>query len=248
MVTGDLTETGSWQDAVHAFKPASCVHLAWQGLPDYSPEACQRNFDASVRLFDTLASAGTSRVVVAGSCWEYGNARGAISEDAVAQQPGVFASTKIDLLNQLRGRAGASGLGFGWARIFFVYGPGQRRTSLIPHVCASYAEGRPPDVRRPEAVEDFVHIDDVAAALVALTEPAVPSGVYNVGSGQPTRVADIVNRIAVLHGQAPPYPAAEGANGLWADTKRIFEATGWRARIDIADGLARTCALMNLTA
>jgi len=80
IVAGDLGHDGRWQEEVEHFAPEWCIHLGWEGLPDYSLARCRSNLDANVRLVQTLVNAGVRRVVVAGSCWEYGRAVGAVHE------------------------------------------------------------------------------------------------------------------------------------------------------------------------
>src|SRR5262249_48312062 len=92
----------------------------------------------------------------------------------------------------------ATGTALLWARIFYIYGSEQRRTSLIPSAFRSLQEGKQPDVRTPEAVQDFIHVDDVARGLAAIAISKAPPGVYNLGSGQRTRVGDLVELIAGL--------------------------------------------------
>ena len=241
----DLGQGGEWTREVAAFRPQWGLHLAWEGLPDYSPERCRQNLHASVRVLDAVARAGVTRVVVAGSCWEYGAVSGPMAEDATPGDVGVFAATKAELLGELTRLASDFGLGFRWARVFFVYGAGQRATSLIPHLQAAYAAGRAPDIREPGSVQDFVHIDDVAEALVTLAAADVPSGIFNVGSGEPTRVGDVANRVADYYGRPRPYPALPEGRGFWADMTKMHSSTAWRARTGIDAGIKKTLAMLD---
>ncbi len=244
-IAADLGTTGDWIGEIAKFQPEWCIHLAWQGLPDYSLERCRANLDAGLRLLDAVAQPGLRRMVVAGSCWEYGRVSGAVSEDRVPVDPGVFAATKQALLTVLDSVARDKGFDYRWARVFFVYGPGQRPTSLIPHLHAAYAAGRAPDVRQPDAVQDFVHVDDAAAALVALVERDAPSGIFNVGSGRPTSVGRVANRAADHYGTKRPFDSLGEGQGFWADTSKMYASTGWRARIGVDEGLETTLAALD---
>ena len=244
-ITADLGKSGDWLGEISRFRPDWCLHLAWEGLPDYSLERCRVNLDASIRLLDAVSRSGVKRVVVAGTCWEYGNASGAVAEDDPPLAVDVFAATKEALLRLLASIARVRGFEYRWARIFFVYGPGQRSMSLIPHLHSAYAAGQEPDIREPEAVQDFVHVDDVAAALMTLAATAAPSGVFNVGSGQPTKVGQIANRVADYYGKKRPFLAPREGRGYWADVSKIHSLTGWRGRIGLEEGIDRTLAALN---
>lgn len=244
-VPADLGADGDWTAEIARFRPDWCLHLAWEGLPDYSLGRCRANLDAGIRLLEAASRAGVRRVVVGGSCWEYGRVTGAVAEDAVPLDTGIFASTKRALMTVLDSVARDAAFDYRWARIFFVYGPGQRRQSLLPHLQAAYAASQTPNVREPGAVQDFIHVDDVATALVALASADGPSGVFNVGSGQPTAVGEIANRAADHYGRPRPFDGVAAGPGFWADTGKTQAATGWRSSIAIADGIERTLTALD---
>ena len=239
-VVGDIPRDGGWQEAIEDFAPEWCIHLAWDGLPDYSLARCRANLDANVALLQTLVRANVGRMVVAGSCWEYGRAADAVREEDSPIDCGVFAATKNAVRNMLEGVSREAGFDYRWARIFFAYGPGQRSASLIPYLHASFARGTVPALREPNAVQDFVHVDDVARGLVMLAQCQAPSGIFNLGSGRPTSVGEIANRVARHYGQSPPFVCVDPGPGLWADISRTNSATGWRPEIGIADGIEMT--------
>jgi nucleoside-diphosphate-sugar epimerase len=244
-IAADLRQVGQWKAEIQGFRPECCVHLAWQGLPDYSLDWCRINLDASLRLLEVVSACGVSRVVVAGSCWEYGRARGAVTEQAAPLEPGTFASTKLALLSVLGGFARDAGFDYRWARVFFVYGPNQRKTSLIPALRSAYLAGRTPDVREPGAVQDFVHVDDVAAGFLALVESPGPSGAFNLGSGQPTSVADVANLVADYYGRERPFQMVPPGSGFWADTTKARSSTAWAPRLGIQEGVTRMLATLD---
>lgn len=237
---GDLDRPREWGQRLEDFKPQWCLHLAWEGLPDYSPARTRANLDAGLRLFETLLRARIRRVVVAGTCWEYGAAAGMVSETRAPADCGVFATAKNTLRSALGSAARATDLEYRWGRIFFVYGPGQRPDSLIPSCRAAFAAGRAPDIRQPRVAQDFIHVDDVAEGLVALVERDIASGVYNLGTGRPTSVGAVANAVARHFGVAPPYADSSHDLGFWADNAKTAGATGWRARTSLENGIDRT--------
>lgn len=244
----DLGESGGWIDDVATFAPDWCFHLAWEGLPDYSPERCRANLAASRRLLDAVANARIARLILAGSCWEYGTASGPMTEDRSPADAGVFAMTKLELLESVRDVAAQRAFEYRWARLFFLYGPGQRPTSLIPSLRTSYLAGRAPEIREPGAVQDFIHVRDAAEGLVALAAADTPSGIFNLGTGRPTSVAAVANQVADACGQARPFESIVAGPGFWADTTRTSAASGWRARIGIEAGIAQTLAVLDALA
>jgi len=237
---GELAQPHKWKAEVERFAPQWCVHLAWEGLPDYSLPQCRANLDASIRLIETLVDVGAERIVMAGTCWEYGSASGAVKEDRPASGCGVFAATKHALRMVLESFARDRGIEYRWARIFFAYGPRQRAASLIPQCHAAYSHGGSPDVRHPGLTQDFIYVDDVAQGIAAITQADAGSGVFNLGSGVPTTVAYVVNRVAKHFGAPPLFSLRQAESGFWADISKTTAATGWKAQTSIDDGITQT--------
>ena len=240
-VACDLFEPASWLGSVKNFAPDCCIHLAWAGLPDYSLAITRRNFDGGLNLFQALREIGCPRVIATGSCWEYGDLSGALREDQLPGRQGVFGAFKS--AQQMIGQSLLSDAGIRliWTRPFFIYGPGQRAGSLIPSCISAFAHGRTPEIRSPDAVQDFIHVEDVARALAALVTAPSADGIYNLGSGQPRRVRDMVNVVARLMNQlAFDPPRTDAPAGMWADISRIRNDTGWEPQLSLEKGIGKT--------
>lgn len=244
-VHGDLAEAASWRDAAREFSPEACIHLAWTGLPDYSLPRCLENFDSSVRLFELLGDMGCRKIFAAGTCWEYGNLQGRVGEMDSPNSMNLFASFKTALRLVGESLAASRGLSFVWGRLFFVYGPGQRETSLIPSCYQALKKGRSPRVNNPDAVNDFIHVSDVARAIQALIESSGVSGVFNIGSGMPTGAGEVCRLVSRHVGGAglcteANAPSASDGQGAWADVSHIRARTGWTPRLTLQAGIEQT--------
>lgn len=245
-VRADLNHPDSYREAVQTFRPHLAYHLAWEGLPDYGVETCRRNLDQGLKLYDILLESGCSKIITTGTCWEYGNLKGKISVSDEGNPLNVFAATKQSLRRAGKSMASGKSCHFIWARPFFIYGRGQRETSLIPSMIEGMKEGRDPEIRNPESVNDYVYVKDVADCLLALAGPADFPDVVNIGTGRPYRtdeVARIVKKLMTEGSEVfvraePTYSPKE--NGFWADMDEITRATGWRPHYDLVDGIRGT--------
>ena len=114
-----------------------CVHAAWYtDHADYLTHEINREWmAASLRL----AEAFPGRFVGLGTCLEYdvASAAGPLGEDSPERPDTLYARCKLDLLEALAAR----GSDFAWARIFFVYGPGDRDGRLVPQMIERFARG-----------------------------------------------------------------------------------------------------------
>jgi UDP-glucose 4-epimerase len=88
---------------------------------------------------------------------------------------------------------------------------------------------------------DFVHVDDVVAAL--LLAPG-RGGVANVGSGTETSVLELHERCRAVSGHAAPgrlAPAREGdVMRSVLDVSLAGRELGWRPRVSLDQGLRKT--------
>lgn len=85
------------------------------------------------------------------------------------------------------------------------------------------------------AIRDFVHVSDMAAAFVLALEACEVgrSAVYNVGSGNRSSVADVIDTVERVTGRSVNLrhgPPADEPPALLADSARIAADLGWRPK------------------
>jgi nucleoside-diphosphate-sugar epimerase len=230
---------------IERFSPECCIHLAWAGLPDYSLEMCLANLTAGIQLFHLLNKLGCRKIVGVGTCWEYGACKGQMAEGVSGVGLNLFAAHKTALHEIGQSLMKGPDRRFIWARIFFVYGERQRPSSLIPSAHLAIKLGDMPKVNTPEAINDFVHVHDVASALLLLIDDTDAIGTYNIGSGQPTSVAEVVNVIALQMGRELPYlnPNFKLDNGFWADINRL-KLLGWKPVHTLRSGIGQVVSAL----
>ena len=230
------------------WKPEVVVHLAWEGIPDLGPDMCGKNVNDQRRFFEQICDLPSVRkVVAAGSCREYGDVHGPCTESLTVETADVFGSAKDEIRLSLKASSANSGIDVIWLRIFFAYGPGQRLGGLIPSLINSLARGEQVHLGSPDAAHDFIHVDDVANAFVCALEQPVTAGIFNVGSGLPTAVADVAGLVtSTWSGDGPiDYPGTmpngvTASTGMWADLTQTSQFLGWRPQIDLVTGIAFT--------
>jgi UDP-glucose 4-epimerase len=242
VLEGNLSSANSWRGELEKFQPEGAVHLAWEALPDYGPQASVRNLKYGLDLVEMLAELGCKSFLSSGSCWEYGGHHGKMKEDLPVRPMNAFTAAK-NSLNWLGSEiAKEAGMDFIWARIFYVYGPGQRETSLIPHLINSLKNGEKPELKNPFAKNDFIYIDDVSRALCFLLEKS-KSGVYNIGSGKLAGVDEIAKIIFDYFGKKYEFLKAgkkTPETDFYADISRIKKDTGWKPETGLREGIIKT--------
>ncbi len=224
------------------------VHLAWS-LDRGNADAQQESLRTFARL---LGQRGLTGVVGLGSAEEYGELEGRLREDMA---PGV----KLSAYGQAKHAAGralevwARGAGRQavWLRPFVVYGPGQGGNMAIPYALRCARERTPGDFSEGLQFRDFVHVDDVAAGIAAaalgLPDVKPAFSVCNLGRGEPVRLRDVLERMAVQtnaqelfrFGARPMRP--DEPQEQYADSSAAADRFGWRARISWEQGIDALC-------
>jgi len=240
ILRGDLGNIEKWKGGLKRFKPDVALHLAWEGIPDYSPEMSMKNLQASIALLRTLGEIGCPKVVITGSSWELGGWTGEVSEDSGFKPANGFAAAKVALYAMGKEIAKQYNLQLVWARIFYAYGPGQKSASLIPHLIERKRQGLDPDVKNPNGANDFIYVGDIARALKMLAEkPAAsyqpPAESYNLGFGRLTGVKEIVKAV---YGKDLIKRKGK-VQGFWADISKMQKEFGWKPKVKIEEGVKR---------
>ena len=198
------------------------------------------------------------RVVFTGSRLEYGRTGAEpVAETHEADPLCVHAVHKLVAEQYLRLYERLYGTSYAVARITNPYGPGQPRArtaygvvnrlihlALAGEALPIYGDGRQ---RR-----DYIYIDDVVQALLALGDPErkhAAHRVYNVGTGIGTPIVDMAKAIVASAGGGrvefvawPPLAQQIETGDFVADISRIRDDLGWRPAVSLDEGLRRTVA------
>ncbi|WBP84841.1 NAD-dependent epimerase/dehydratase family protein [Kitasatospora cathayae] len=181
---------------------------------------------------------------------------GLVAEDAPADPRNVYAATKLAQEHLAGAWARACGGRVLTLRYHNVYGPGMPRDTPYAGVASLFrsalARGEAPRVFEDGGQRrDFVHVRDVADAnLAALASVGgrLPGSVraYNVGSGEVRTVGETAEALAAAHDGPAPVVTGQYRLGdvrhITADSTRLREELGWRARMSFADGMREFAA------
>lgn len=135
------------------------------------------------------------------------------------------------------------------------YGPRQHPEKLIPVVILKSISGEPiPVYGRGENVRDWLHVEDHAAALMAVLERGRVGETYAIGGDAEVRNIDLVTRICAILDELRPTGAPHarlitfvtdrpGHDRRYAiNASRIRSELGWRPAHDLDVGLRSTVA------
>ena len=215
-------------------QPDVLMHLAWGGLPNYkSTNHLQVQLPVHQTLLESLLRAGLPRLLVTGTCFEYGMQSGELNENTPTRPDNPYGQAKDQLRKHLQALQQTLGFQLTWARLFYMFGEDQSPMSLFPLLRkAALAGGLDFPMSGGAQVRDFLPVETVAKRLVCLALLDRDVGVVNVCSGQPTTVLELVERWIKSHRwdirPKPgvfPYPDYEPMS-FWGSAQKYFALTG----------------------
>ena len=244
----DLLALDQVEDLLASLCPSHLLHFAWYAAPGKYWSAPENVLweQASLALLRAFTRHGGHRAVMAGTCAEYDWNYGFCSEQYTPLAPRtLYGTCKRALQMTLQAYAAQAQLSAAWGRIFFLYGPHEHPSRLVASVIQALLNNEPALCSHGNQVRDFLYVQDVADAFVALLESSVV-GPVNIASGQPVQLKAIISAIAeqlerteLVHlgalsvaGDEPPF--------IVADIRRLQTEVGWQPKYDITTGLAQT--------
>ncbi|MDQ4026154.1 MAG: NAD(P)-dependent oxidoreductase, partial [Actinomycetota bacterium] len=246
----DLLIPGAAEKLIKAVRPELLLHLAWCTEPGTyweSPENA-RWLEASCALMRAFAACGGHRAVATGTCAEYdwAHAGAALSEELTPLAPrGRYGEAKDALRREVDRLSASAALSAAWARLFFLFGPGEHPSRLVPSVTRAVLEGRPAPCTEGGQVRDYLASGPAGRALAALLESSV-RGPVNVASGRGTSVRKLVELIAGAAGRPdlPRFGAVPSRPGeparIVADVTRLEQEVGWQAPTNLTEEVEAT--------
>lgn len=187
----------------HHFEGVDClVHLAASGVVDGMNDwrACfKTNVTDSLELWKTAENAGVKKMVISGSCFEYGRSAERykyIPVDAPLEPVGAYHASKAAASMAAIALCVEAELELTILRPFHVFGDGEAESRFWPSLKKSAEAGQDFDMTLGEQVRDFVPVNDVArffkSAINRKTTPGRPE-VYNVGTGKPQKLSEFAS-------------------------------------------------------
>jgi UDP-glucuronate decarboxylase len=240
----NLLEVEDVERLCEATRADVLVHLAWCAKPGSywtSPEN-HSWVSATLNLLGHFRHHGGKAAVIAGTCAEYDLSAGILTENVSPLKPEtLYGESKLICGDMCANFSELHHLPVAWGRIFQAYGPGEACRRLLPSLIAALTRGEAFHCTEGRQVRDFIHVDDVARALLHLVDHRL-SGAFNLGTGVPTSLREAVEYLSgrmgrpeLVHFGALPTRPDEPAQ-IVANIDKI-QATGWQPRLTLSEGL-----------
>jgi UDP-glucose 4-epimerase len=265
----NLGDPAAIDRVIGAEKPDAVMHFAayaYVGESVSNPlKYYQNNVAATLVLLETMIKHGVKKFVFSSTCATYGiPEKMPITEDSVQKPINPYGQTKLDVENVLKSLAPATGLSFAAFRYFNAAGAAEDgsigedhdpETHLIP-VAIGAAQGLRPalqvfgtDYPTPDGtcLRDYVHVDDLSrahiTALAHLDKPGTQL-FYNLGTGTPTSVLEVIKAIEKVSGLKVPVQFAPRRAGdppaLYANATKAQKELNWTPKFQSIEPIIET--------
>lgn len=223
------------------------------------------NVVATLQLLRVMLAKKVTKFVFSSTCATYGVPTQMPIVETLPQSPiNPYGQTKLDIENALKALAHAHGLSFAAFRYFNAAGAAEDgrigedhdpETHLIPLAIDAAVGKRPAlqifgtDYPTPDGtcLRDYVHVDDLSRAHIAVFEKLEKPGTalfYNLGTGTPTSVREVIKAVEKVTGRNVPYTEAPRRAGdppaLYADSSKAVNELGWRVKFPEIEGIVAT--------
>jgi CDP-glucose 4,6-dehydratase len=259
VVRGDVRDGETVRRVLAEYDVRSVFHLAAQVLVGVASRSPESTLDSNIRGTWTLLEAcrttgDIESIVVASSDKAYGSQPELPYTESAplgALFPYDASKACADIL--ARSYATTFGMPVVVTRFANIYGPGDMNLSrLVPEVALAAARGEAPVIRSDGSPErDYLYIADCVRAYRLLGRHAAEEGVrgeaFNVGTGVPVSVLDLVRAALRAAGHAEIEPVVEGSarheiDRQYLDSSRIASRLGFRPEWSLDEGLRETVA------
>jgi UDP-glucuronate decarboxylase len=234
--------------------PDIFIHNGWGDMANPMSELhLINNVEEGETLIETLYSEGLGKFIFLGSMNEYGARLGSLSEDMEPKgRLTNYAKGKIEVAKFGLQRSVFFGRYFIHIRPFYVYGPGQKKGSLINTLFDAFQNETTAKLGPCKHYRDYIYVKDVAEGIMRLLI-IDKSCTINLGSESFILVKDFVKKFwtemggdmsSLEFGRRPMSEDEPEQPKSYADLSRLKRFTGWTPEYSLEDGVQETIKLL----
>ena len=213
-------------------EPELLIHLAWEGLPNYSELFhFEKNLYSNYFFLKSMVENGLKNLVVAGTCFEYGLQNGPLHEKLETKPVNSYAMAKDFLRKFLEQLQNKISFDLKWLRLFYTYGKGQSSDSILSQLDKALDNGEKAfNMSGGEQLRDYLPVEKFAEYIVQVAFQDKVKGIINCCSGVPISIRKIVEahlaeRHKKIHLNFGYYPYSElEPMAFWGDTRKLQKA------------------------
>ena len=222
-------------------------HLAWAGVAPNSRSSMEiqlKNISISLDAVRLAASVNAKKFILPGSTSEYMYS-GLITGNNYPTPQNSYGASKVAVRYLCQSVAEQLEIPFIYAICAGVYGADRRDNNVIFYAIDQLLKSQIPHLTKLEQKWDYIHIDDLIGAFIAIIEYGQSGRVYPIGNGDNWPLAeyiyqirDIINPELHLGVGDIPYPNPDKMPSSCIDTSLLYQDTGFLSQIEFKDGIS----------
>ncbi len=225
-------------------------HMAWAGVSTTCKNDAQmqaQNILYGLNVLEWAKQNGIKKIIVPGSASEVSCGQGIITGNEIPAPSDIYSACKVATRYVCQTYAHQHNLEFIWTLITSIYGPGRHDNNLITYSIQTLLKGEKPSYTRLEQQWDYLYIEDLIDALIALGEKGKAGKIYPIGSGNHQQISqyvyllrDKINPSLPLGIGDYPYKNPDKIDNQVLDISAIKEDTGFEPKFDFETGIEET--------
>ncbi len=242
---GDMADINMTRKVLNEIRPDIIFHLASHVAGARNLELVlptfHDNLTTTVNILSVATELDCNRIIITGSLEEPDNC----NVEVIPSSP--YAASKWAGSAYARMFRTLYKTPVALARLFMVYGPGQKDLSkLIPYVTLSLLRKETPKLSSGQRQVDWIYVEDVVDGLLLMAQtPDIEDRTIELGSGVLVPVRTVVEKLANIidpeikpvFGHIPERPMEQVRV---ANTEDSCSVIGWRPKTSLENGLKNT--------
>jgi nucleoside-diphosphate-sugar epimerase len=199
-----------------------------------------------INLLNILIKKKIKKFIQIGSSSEYGKVTSPIHEIKKCLPNTPYSIAKISCTNILLNLYLNIKFPVTIFRLFQVYGPAQDNNRLLPYLIKNCLRNKKFKTTSGNQLNDFCHVNDVVNAIFkSLNQKKTNGQIINLGSGQPTKILNLILLVKNLIGKGQPIIGSlkhkKGMNmRSFPSIKKAKVLLKWKPKIELENGVKNT--------
>jgi len=189
------------------------------------------------------------------SWFVYGNVQLPANETSICDPKGFYSITKRAAEQLLISFCETYGVKYRILRLCNVYGKGDQKVSkkknAIQYMINLLKKNETVSLyENGEPIRDLMYIDDVCDAINLVLEKGELNQIYNIGSGKPTRIKEVIeiskqilnSKSDIQSIETPHFHKIVQSKNFWMETSKL-KSLGFKQKVSLQDGLQILCGV-----
>ena len=176
------------------------IHCAWSNVQNTVDVSHYLHACEQVKFISRIAKFKPKKVIVTGTCYEFGLRAGPVSVKDFPSPNAPYAQAKDFVKSASERILKEENVKFVWARLFYIFGRGQHEKSIYSQLINSIEQkDKSFNMSKGEQLYDYMNVEHVAEKLCVLATNNSPT-IVNICNGYPTSLRGLVEMILLENG------------------------------------------------